>query len=132
MHKATMSAMAAGLALSAGVALAASSGDYGPLKIQDTKIGTVLADANDMTLYTYDEDNPGVSSCYGECAKYWPPAMAEAGAMEAGELSLVKRTDGRMQWAAKGMPLYSYVGDRKPGDVTGDKKNGVWHVAHPE
>jgi predicted lipoprotein with Yx(FWY)xxD motif len=37
-----------------------------------------------------------------------------------------------MQWAAKGMPLYSYVGDRKPGDVTGDKKNGVWHVAHPE
>src|SRR5882724_2187036 len=132
MRSAKMIAVAAGFVLSASLSLAATAGDYGPLKVQDTSIGKVLADANGMTLYTYDKDHPGVSNCSDECAEYWPPVTAEAGDMEAGELSLVKRADGTMQWAAKGMPLYTYVNDKKPGDVTGDKKNDVWHVAHPE
>lgn len=29
------------------------------------------------------------------------------------------------------MPLYYWVKDKKPGDVTGDGVNGVWHVAKP-
>lgn len=32
------------------------------------------------------------------------------------------------QWADENRPLYTYVNDKKPGDVTGDFVNGVSHV----
>jgi predicted lipoprotein with Yx(FWY)xxD motif len=41
---------------------------------------------------------------------------------------LIKRDDGTMQWADEGKPLYLFAQDKKPGDVKGDGKNGVWHV----
>ena len=31
-------------------------------------------------------------------------------------------------WAYDGMPLYYWVKDKKPGDVTGDGVGSVWHV----
>lgn len=37
-----------------------------------------------------------------------------------------------MQWADDGKPLYTYVDDKKPGDVTGDGKNEVWHAVTEE
>ena len=37
--------------------------------------------------------------------------------------------DGSKQWAYKGKPLYTWVKDTKPGDMTGDNVNNVWHVA---
>ena len=36
-----------------------------------------------------------------------------------------------MQWAYKGKPLYTWAKDTKPGDVTGDGVNNVWHIAQP-
>ena len=33
--------------------------------------------------------------------------------------------------AYKGKPVYYYIGDQNPGDVTGDGKGGVWHVLTP-
>ena len=132
MRKTTMIAMVAGLALSAGLTLSANAEDYGPLKVMKTSMGEVLTDAKGMTLYTYDKDMPGMSNCTGECAEYWPPAMAEAGAMPTGDLTIVKRADGTMQWADKGMPLYTFAKDKKPGDVMGDNMNNVWHVVKPE
>ena len=92
----------------------------------------MLVDAKGMTLYTYDKDTSGMSACNGQCAQNWPPLMAEAGAKAEGEWSLVKRDDGSMQWAYDSKPLYTFVMDKKPGDVTGDGKMGVWHVAKPE
>lgn len=92
----------------------------------------MLVDQNGMTLYTYDKDADGKSACNGQCAQNWPPLMAEAGAKAEGEWSLVTRDDGSMQWAYDGKPLYTFVMDKKAGDVTGDGKMGVWHVAKPE
>jgi predicted lipoprotein with Yx(FWY)xxD motif len=51
--------------------------------------------------------------------------------MAEGDWSLVERTGGGMMWAYKGMPLYLWVKDEKPGDTTGDGVNSVWHVAKP-
>ena len=34
----------------------------------------------------------------------------------------------KKMWAYKGMPLYYWVKDDKPGDTTGDGVGGVWHV----
>ena len=92
----------------------------------------MLVDAKGMTLYTYDKDSDGKSACNGQCAQNWPPLMAEAGAKADGEWSVVKRDDGSMQWAYDGKPVYTFVMDKKAGDVTGDGKMGVWHVAKPE
>ncbi|MGE8497411.1 MAG: hypothetical protein ACN6O6_07850 [Pseudomonas sp.] len=97
-----------------------------------TEKGGMLVDAKGMVLYTYDKDADGVSNCSGQCAQNWPPLMAEAGAKASGEWSLVKRDDGTQQWAYDGKPLYTFINDKKAGDMTGDGKMGVWHVAKPE
>ena len=90
----------------------------------------LVASAAGMTLYTYDRDPiGGGSACIGPCAVLWPPYLAADGAQAQGDFSLVKRADGRLQWAWKGRPLYLYAGDRKPGSSAGDRINGVWHVA---
>ena len=123
--------MLAVLALTAGIAIAQAE-DYGPLKVQKTSIGNVLADSKGMSLYTFDKDTPGKSACTGECATYWPPVGASASDKPVGDLTVITRADGTMQWADHGKPLYTYVKDKAPGDVTGDKVNGVWHAVMPQ
>lgn len=95
--------------------------------------GGVLTDSAGMTLYTFDNDPAGAgkSVCNGPCATNWPPLLAEAGASASGDYSIIKRDDGRMQWAYKGKPLYLWVQDKKPGDRTGDGFRNVWRVAKP-
>ncbi|VAW21204.1 hypothetical protein MNBD_ALPHA11-597, partial [hydrothermal vent metagenome] len=52
--------------------------------------------------------------------------------VELGEnYSLIERTDGSMQAAFKGQPLYLFIGDKNIGDINGDGKNGVWRLAKP-
>lgn len=100
----------------------------GPLKTMKTSVGEVLTTPKGMTLYTFDKDTVGVSNCYGECAQYWPPLMADKGATPIGELTLVTRTDGTKQWAQNGKALYTFAQDQQPGDVKGDNSKNVWHV----
>jgi predicted lipoprotein with Yx(FWY)xxD motif len=106
----------------------ANAEDYGPFKPKPTSLGSVLTDSKGMTVYTYDKDSSGASSCYGECAEYWPPAAATASDKPVGDMTIIKRTDGKLQWADGGKPLYTFADDKKPGDVTGNNKSGVWHV----
>ena len=93
--------------------------------------GGMLVNSAGMTLYTFDKDTAGSgkSSCNGPCATLWPPAIADADAKAAGELTLATRDDGAKQWAYKGKPLYLYASDKKAGDMTGDNFKDVWHVA---
>lgn len=111
---------------SAAAALAAP-----PVKTVESEKGPVLAAANGMTLYTYRDDQKGVSTCYDECAESWPPFLVEADATAEGAYSIVERKDGSKQWAKDGMPLYFWVKDKKMGDVTGDGVEGEWDVARP-
>jgi predicted lipoprotein with Yx(FWY)xxD motif len=120
---------AAALALLAAPALAADS-TSSALKTTTIDGQNVITDANGMTLYTFDKDTAGTSNCSGKCAKAWPPALAPASAMVSGDFSTIKRTDdGDLQWAYKGMPLYLWIKDKKPGDETGDGVGNVWHTA---
>jgi predicted lipoprotein with Yx(FWY)xxD motif len=100
-------------------------------KVAQTSKGPTLTDAKGMTLYTFDKDIDGKSACNGKCAENWPPLMAGAGATAPAGYSVIARDDGGKQWAYKGMPLYGWVKDAKPGDVTGDGVNGSWHIAKP-
>jgi len=102
------------------------------------KIGTatlkILTNAKGMTLYTLATDKPGVSICNGKCATLWPPMIATVKSKGEGDFSVIKRADGKPQWAYKDMPLYTWIKDKKVGDVTGDGvkgKTGLWSVARP-
>jgi predicted lipoprotein with Yx(FWY)xxD motif len=110
-------------------AAAQAEDEYGPLKKMKTTVGEVLTTSDGLTLYTFDKDKKGVSNCKGDCAKMWPPLKAEKGSKPIGDLTIVERSDGTMQWADEGQPLYTYAKDKKPGDVTGDNVGSVWHVA---
>jgi len=123
MRTLSLTLAAAALAAICGSALAAPD-----TQMRDTSIGSVMTDAEGMTLYTFDRDEPGVSNCYEQCAQNWPPFLAEEGATAEGDFTLVERTDGSMQWAYKGMPLYHWQNDTEPGQTTGDNVGGVWHV----
>ena len=112
------------LALSPGLAWAAE-----PAMEMDSSLGKIYTDHNSMTLYTFDKDEAGKSNCYEQCAVNWPPLAAAADAMAEGEWTVIDRTDGTKQWAYEGKPLYLYIEDKAAGDVTGDGKGGVWHVA---
>jgi len=94
-------------------------------------VGGVLTNPAGMTLYTFDRDEAGSgkSVCNGPCATNWPPLTAAADAKPAGGYTIVTRDDGTKQWAWKGRPLYLWIKDQKPGDMTGQGFNNVWQVA---
>ena len=105
-----------------------------PADVQATKSATgtmMLADAKGMTLYTYAKDMPGVSNCNDTCAKNWPPLSATAAAKPMGDWTVITRADGTRQWAYKGMALYTWMKDAKPGETSGDGLGGAWKVAVP-
>jgi predicted lipoprotein with Yx(FWY)xxD motif len=114
----------AALAMTSGVALADD-----PAKVMDSASGKIWTDANGMALYTFDKDAAGVTNCYEDCAKNWPPLMAAADAKPMGEWTVVERKDGTKMWAYEGHPLYTFIGDKAAGEVAGDGKGEVWHVA---
>jgi predicted lipoprotein with Yx(FWY)xxD motif len=127
MHRSILTAALAAQLLLAGTALALAE-DYGPLKVQATSAGNVLADPNGMTLYTFDKDTAGKSNCNGKCAEFWPPVKAAADSKPVGDLTIITRDDGSKQWADKGKPLYTFAKDTKPGDALGENFKNIWHV----
>lgn len=109
-----------------------------PAPILATRIDTVkgtpfFTNANGMSLYTFDKDTVGVSNCEGTCATNWLPFIVIGNPQNTlpAQLSIIKRNDGSSQYALRGSPLYFYVNDKVPGDVTGDGFNNVWHLALP-
>ena len=116
---------AAALVLAPVLALAA------PAMTASSEKGEILVNEQGMTLYTFDKDEAGKSNCNDKCAANWPPLMAAEGARAEGECTIIERADGGHMWAYAGKPLYLWAKDQKPGDVTGDGVNNVWHVAKP-
>jgi len=100
------------------------------------KLGKVLVDGNGMTLYYFEKDSNGKSTCDGACAQAWPPLttdaapVAENGAM-AGKLGTTARSDGSTQVTYAGWPLYLYAGDTAPGQANGnniDQFGAEWYA----
>jgi len=114
-----------------GLSVSASLGAE-PAKVAEAGGAKIYTDDKGMTLYTFDKDTAGMTNCYDQCAVNWPPFAAGADAMAEGGWSVVERKDGSKMWAYDGKPLYTFIGDKAPGDVTGDGKNGVWHIAKPD
>ncbi len=62
----------------------------------------------------------GVRGCDSECLKEWRPLIAGPGARAGGFWQIAERPDGTRQWEYKGYVLYTYVGDKRPGEVNGN------------
>jgi predicted lipoprotein with Yx(FWY)xxD motif len=93
-----------------------------------TALGKVLVDARGRTLYLFEKDKRGMSACYGACATYWPPLLSPAQArpgsgVRASLLGVTRRTNGKRQVTYAGHPLYTFVGDTKAGQTTGEGSN---------
>ena len=102
------------------------------LTVKATSSGQVLTNAQGDTLYWYSKDTKdGPSTCTGSCAAEWPMveghAVAASGVKLAGELGTVTDAGGAMQATYNGYPLYTYAGDKTPGQTTGNGEGGVWH-----
>ena len=85
-----------------------------------------------ITLYWFAPDTSTTSKCTGSCATYWPPVKgpATAGSGVTGTLGTIKRSDGSTQETYDGHPLYTYVGDKSPGQAKGNGLNlsgGLWY-----
>jgi predicted lipoprotein with Yx(FWY)xxD motif len=118
----------------------------GPTPVYEVKtgvvrgLGRVLVDGRGFTLYVFAPDKrSGTSRCYGNCASGWPPLVLPNGVNEAPAgsgvrtalLGTTQRTDGTVQVTYDKWPLYLWVVDSAPGDVTGQDLNnlgGKWYV----
>ena len=92
----------------------------------------ILVNAKGMTLYVFAKDSKNKSTCAGQCAMYWSPAMLPKGAMPPGKMT---GTIGEMmlmhggdQLTYDGAPLYTFVKDKKPGDLNGEGVAGSWRA----
>jgi predicted lipoprotein with Yx(FWY)xxD motif len=107
-----------------------------PVQTRQLPLGTVLTDAQGRTLYTFAADAPGVSHCSGACAAVWPVVPAPGTLPTAvpgvtGTLGAITRTDGSQQLTIDNQPVYTFVGDKAPGQANGQDKNlngGLWYV----
>jgi predicted lipoprotein with Yx(FWY)xxD motif len=102
------------------------------------KMGKVVENAKGFVTYRFDADgdNPSKSTCDGDCAKVWPPLLTNDGkptlkGVDSKLVGTVTRSDGTKQLTLKGWPLYTYVGDKKPGEWKGQNVNGKWFVITP-
>jgi predicted lipoprotein with Yx(FWY)xxD motif len=129
------------LALAAAVGLAAAgsgsaAGHQATVKTRHGSLGTFLVDGKGMSLYLFEKDKTKMSTCYGQCATFWPPLLTTGKPKAAGKakgslLGTTKRRDGKLQVTYRGHPLYYFLQDKKAGDTTGQGVDGFgaeWYV----
>lgn len=110
----------------------AAAGASNVVKVTSMGGAKVLTNAKGFTLYWFAIDTPTTSKCNGSCAHYWKPVKGPVtgAAGVTGKFSTIKRSDGSLQASYNGHPLYTYIGDTKPGEAKGNGLNlsgGVWH-----
>ncbi len=136
---------AAGLAaLALTVSACASSGSSssganstpaaaGGSTVSQTTVGgqQVLTNAKGDVLYWFVPDTSTESKCSGSCLTFWPAVAGPvtAGSGVTGTLGTITRPDGSKQATYDGHPLYTFAGDKAPGQNKGNGVNasgGLW------
>lgn len=102
-------------------------------KAFDPKLGkTVLTDTESRTLYGLSAEKHGGFICTGACQEAWHPLVIPAGVKPRGPVALGTRArpDGHIQVTFNGLPLYTFAGDKAPGEANGEgiRDVGTWHA----
>lgn len=136
--KSSSTATSAAPASTSSTPATASSSAPVQVATKQTKLGTVLdAGPKKLTVYMFESDTAGKSSCTGACATVWPPVSGKptaAGAANAANVGTITRPDGKTQVTYKGHPLYFYAKDGDAGDTYGEtikSFGGDWYVLAP-
>ena len=107
--------------------------------VRTTALGPTLVDSQGRALYLFEKDKTTASTCTGACASVWPPLttngkpQAQPG-ISAAKLGTTKRSDGKLEVTYGGHPLYYYVSDTKPGQLSGeglDQFGATWDAVAP-
>jgi predicted lipoprotein with Yx(FWY)xxD motif len=109
------------------------------LAVGDTDIGDVVVNASGRTLYMFTKDSGAKSSCSGDCAKQWPPAVLGGNSMsgpgiDRRKFSSIAGPAGSRQLTYGGHPLYTFAGDESAGELNGqgsDAFGGKWYALSP-
>ena len=118
---------------------AAKTAGGAAVAMRTTQLGPTLVDSQGRTLYLFENDRTTASTCDGACASIWPPLttngkpQARAG-ISAAKLGATKRNDGTVEVTYAGHPLYYYVSDTKPGQLSGeglDQFGAKWDAVAP-
>ena len=120
---------------SSGAPAATGSG-AASVALAQTDLGTILVDGKGRTLYLFEADEGTASACDGACASAWPPLTTAdppiAGlGVSASKLGTATRADGTTEVTYNGHPLYTFAGDRAPGQTTGqgsDAFGAEWYA----
>ena len=125
--------------LTAGPALSSPTTSSTKLALSRSHLGSILVDNQGRTLYLFEKDRRGKSSCDGACATYWPPLLthgkpAARGGVKQSLLGITRRAGGVTQVTYAGHPLYRFTGDAKPGQTSGQNSHEFgadWYVVSP-
>jgi predicted lipoprotein with Yx(FWY)xxD motif len=116
-------------------AASADAGGAATVVLADNALGSILTDAEGMTLYGFTPDSGGTPTCYDDCAAAWPPLLAEGSAapsagtgLDTSLLTTVDRTDGTKQLKYGDWPLYYFASDAAAGDTNGQGVGTKWYV----
>jgi predicted lipoprotein with Yx(FWY)xxD motif len=84
------------------------------------------------TVYLFEPDGTSTASQVPAGIKAnWPPVTGAAtvgGGLDQSKVSAQPQPDGTSQIMFSGHLLYTFVGDKKPGDATGQGLGGIWFV----
>ena len=125
--------------LIAAASSAASSTNAATLTAHSSRYGKILFDSRGRVLYLFARDRGGRSSCYGACAKAWPPFLTKGApkalaGVSAKLLGTTQRSNGTLQVTYAKHPLYYFSEDTKPGQIKCQNVSnfgGLWLVVTP-
>jgi predicted lipoprotein with Yx(FWY)xxD motif len=114
----------------------AASASGAALATAEGSLGTMVVDANGLTLYAFTPDDAGVPTCVDACADAWPPAFVDGEptveGVDASLVATVEHPAGGTQLVIDGHPLYTFAGDSAPGDVNGQGSGDMWFAVAPD
>lgn len=96
-------------------------------------LGNYLADDKGMALY-YVVTDKGVKGggCAGPCLDKWPifyrKSISAPAGLDAKDFGMITRADGKKQSTFRGWPMYTFAGDKAPGDTNGQGVKDIWYV----
>ncbi|MER8032491.1 SCO0930 family lipoprotein [Streptomyces bauhiniae] len=106
---------------------------------KDPKLGDIVVDKNGRTVYRFLKDKAwpkSVSNCLGACLEKWPAVAPVSeddtqGVKKKGLMPFT-RSDGAKQMSVNCWPIYTFTGDKAPGDTNGQGVGGTWYAVSPE
>ncbi|MBJ7902981.1 SCO0930 family lipoprotein [Streptomyces sp. NPDC003656] len=106
---------------------------------KDAKLGDIIVDKNGHTVYRFLKDKAwpkSVSNCTGACLEKWPAVGPVAendtkGVLKKGLMPFT-RPDGVKQMTVNCWPIYTFSGDKAPGDTNGQGVGGTWYAVSPD